>query len=331
MVNKFKALILSKDKNNNQKCVLKKIAFDDLMQGNVTIKIKFSSLNYKDGLAISGKKPIIKKWPMIPGVDFCGEVVQSNSLNFKIHDKVILNGWGVGETHFGGFSEYARVKSEWLLKLPEKFTEEQAMIIGSAGYTSMLCVIAIMKDVPTSMGEILVTGASGGVGSIAVHLLSKLGYDVVASTGKIEENEFLKNIGANRIIDRNQIGAKALKPLSSQIWGGAIDTVGGITLSNILSQTKYGGLVAATGLAQSAILNTTVYPFILRNITLKGIDSVYTPIKTRIKVWKKLSELIDYDFLDNIKVIKNFSDLKNISSKIINGKIKGRVVIKIGK
>ncbi len=329
MLTKFKAFVLSKDRKNNQIGNIKNLLLDDLMEGDVTIKIKYSSFNYKDGLAIAGTKPIIKTWPMIPGVDFCGKVIKSESSNFQVNDKVILNGWGVGEKYYGGFSEYARVKSEWLLKLPEKFTEEQAMIIGSAGYTSMLCVMSIIEDISPSKGEVLVTGASGGVGSIAVHLLSKLGYDVVASTGKVEENDFLKKIGAFRILDRKEIGSINITPLSKQIWAAAIDTVGGNTLSNILSQIKYGGVVAATGLAQSANLNTTVYPFILRNITLKGIDSVYAPLNKRIKAWSMLSDLVDRKFLNTIKIVKKFEDLKNLSNEIIKGKIKGRIVIKI--
>ena len=329
MEKKFKAFFVNKDQKNNQINKILDISKSELMDGNVVVKVNYSSLNYKDGLAITGKIPVIKSWPMIPGVDFSGEVLESSHSNIKVGDEVILNGWGVGEKHYGGYSEIARVNGDWLIKLPKKFSQEQAMIIGSAGYTAMLCVMAIQNDIKPTDGEILVTGASGGVGSVAVHLLSTLGYSVVASTGKDNEYEYLISIGAKKVIDRKNLDKQNPKPLAKETWAGAIDSVGGNTLSNILSETKYGGVIASTGLAQSHVLNTTVFPFILRNITMKGIDSVQTLIEKRKLAWDKLAELINIKLLESMKIVKKLDDLNFMGNEIIKGKVTGRVVIKI--
>ena len=318
----FKAFVVE----NKTKMGIKTIDINSLDEGNVTVKVSFSSFNFKDGLAISGKIPIFKKYPMIPGVDFSGTVIYSNSKLFKPRQKVILNGWGVGEKHTGGFSQIARVKSEWLISLPSKITEKQAMIIGSAGYTAALCVLTIKNKLRPKDGDILVTGASGGVGSIAVNLLSNLGFKVVALSAK--NKSYLKKLGAKIVLSRKEYKINK-KPLSSEKWAGCIDTVGGDILSNILTEIKYDGIVASTGLAKSPNLNTTVYPFILRNITLSGVDCVYANNQKRIKAWKLIADKLDFSKLDLIKNEKSLRDLKSLSGKILKGEIKGRTLINV--
>ncbi len=319
----FKAFLISE----NKKTKLCRIKFSELMDGNVLVKVHYSSFNYKDGLAILDKAPIIKRFPMIPGADFSGEVVQSSYKKFKKGDKVICNGWGIGEKHFGGFAEYARVNGDWLINLPKSFSLEESMIIGAAGYTASLCVLELIKKVrKSSGGEIIVTGASGGVGSIAVNLLSNLNYKVVALSNK--DSDFLKKIGAYKVIKRNDFICNK-NPLSKQKWIGAIDTVGGDILSTILSETCYDGIVVSTGLAKSSKLNTTVYPFILRNVTLAGIDCVYASVRKRVKAWKFLENHLDKTILKKIRTQKDLTKLRILSNQILKGNIKGRTVIKI--
>ena len=318
----FKAFVVE----NKNKMGIKTIDMNSLDQGNVIVKISYSSFNFKDGLAINGKIPIFKKYPMIPGVDFSGTVIESDSKLFKPKQKVILNGWGVGEKHTGGFSQIARVKSDWLISLPNKITAKQAMIIGSAGYTAALCVLTIKNKLKPNDGFILVSGASGGVGSIAVNLLSNLGYDVIALSAK--NKEYLLKLGAKKVLNRKDYKINK-KPLSEQKWAGCIDTVGGDILSNILTEIKYDGIVASTGLAKSPELNTTVYPFILRNITLSGVDCVYTKKSKRIKAWKLIEDKLDFSKLNLIKNEKSFKDLRSLSSKILKGQIKGRTLINV--
>ncbi len=320
---KFKAFVMESNTKKGIK-IIDKSFLDD---GDVFVKISFSSFNYKDGLAISGKTPILRKFPMIPGVDFCGKVINSSNKSFKKGDKVILNGWGVGENHTGGFSQFARVKSKWLIKLPKKISEKQSMIIGSAGYTAALCAILINENVKKKDGKILVTGASGGVGSIVINLLSNLGFQTVALSAK--NKSYLLKLGAVEVIDRKDYKI-AKKPLEKQKWAGCIDTVGGEILSSVISEIKYNGIIASTGLASSHLLHTTVYPFILRNITLAGVDCVYADKSKRIKAWNLLERKLDFSKLDFIKSEKNLSDLKTLSAKILQGKIKGRTLIKIG-
>lgn len=320
--NNFKAFVVE----NKSKMGVKTINIDSLDKGNVIVKVSFSSFNFKDGLAISGKTPIFKKYPMIPGVDFSGTVIESKSKLFKPKQKVILNGWGVGEKHTGGFSQIARVKSDWLISLPKKISEKQAMIIGSAGYTAALCVLTIKNKIKPKRGYVLVTGASGGVGSIAINLLSNLGYDVVALSAK--NKEYLHKLGAIKVLSRKDYKINK-KPLSEQKWAGCIDTVGGEILSNILTEMKYDGIVASTGLAKSPDLNTTVYPFILRNVTLSGVDCVYTEKTKRIKAWKLIEEKLDFSKLDLIKNEKSFKDLKSLSRKILKGEVRGRTLINV--
>ena len=320
--NNFKAFVIETKLKKGIKLINK----DFLKNGDVFVKISYSSFNYKDGLAISGKMPIVKEFPMIPGVDFTGEVLESSHKKYKVGDKVILNGWGVGEKHFGGFSKFARVKGDWLIHLPKKISPKQSMIIGSAGYTAALCVMELIKKIKPTDGDILITGASGGVGSIAVHLLSQLNYNVIVISGK--KSDFLSKIGAKKIIDRKKFLINE-KPLNKQKWAGCIDTLGGDILSMILSEMKYNGVVASTGLARSHILNTTVFPFILRNITLTGIDCVYTDYKKRVKAWNFLEKNLDLKKLNLIFSEKSLKDLVNLSKAIIKGKVKGRVIINL--
>ena len=319
---KFKAFLVE----SREKKGVKVVDLDTLDEGNVLINVSYSSFNYKDGLAITGKIPIIKKFPMIPGVDFCGTVIESKDKKFKSGDKVILNGWGVGEKHTGGFAQIARVNSKWLINLPAKISDKESMIIGSAGYTAALCVMEIQKKINLNDGEILVTGASGGVGSIAVNLLYRLGFEVVALSNKDER--YLKKLGAKRVLKRKDYVINK-KPLNSQKWAASIDTVGGDILSNIISEIKYDGMIASTGLAKSPDLSTTVYPFILRNITLSGIDCVYASIEKREKAWQLIEETLDFKILDIIKNEKGLQDLVNLSQKIIKGEVKGRTLINV--
>ena len=298
------------------------------MEGNVLVKVSYSSFNYKDGLAIVKKIPVIKKFPMIPGVDFSGKVVDSSHKKFKKGDKVILNGWGVGEKHFGGFSQYARVNGDWLIHLPKNLNEKNSMIIGSAGYTAALCVLELRKKINPKDGKVLVTGASGGVGSIAVNLLSELGYYVVALSNK--QKKFLFSLGAKEVLSRDEFKTN-LKPLGKQKWIGCIDTVGGDILASIISEVKYDGIAVATGLAKSHLLNTTVYPFILRNVTLSGIDCVYASNAKRRKAWNLIEKKLNFKKLKLIKSEKNISDISDLSKKILKGKIKGRTLISLKK
>jgi len=319
---KFKAFLVE----SSEKKGVKDVDFETLDEGNVLINVSYSSFNYKDGLAITGKIPIIRRFPMIPGVDFCGTVIESQDKKFKSGDKVILNGWGVGEKHTGGFSQIARVNSEWLINLPKKISEKESMIIGSAGYTAALCVMVIQNKINPNDGEILVTGASGGVGSIAVNLLYRLGFKVVALSNKDER--YLKKLGAKRILKRKDYIINR-KPLNSQKWVGSIDTVGGDVLSNIISEIKYDGIIASTGLAKSPDLSTTVYPFILRNITLSGVDCVYASKEKREKAWQLLEKTLDFKMLDIIKNEKGLEDLESLSQKILKGEVKGRTLINV--
>ncbi len=318
----FKAFLMSSPKMGS----IKSISFDQLMEGNVLVKVMFSSFNYKDGLAILNKAPIIKRYPMIPGADFAGVVVESSHKRFTKGDKVVCNGWGIGERHYGGFSQFARVNGDWLIHLPKKISLEQSMIIGAAGYTAALCVKEIISKIKPSNGNIIVTGSSGGVGSIAVNLLSKLGYSVTALTNK--GSLYLKKLGAENILKREDF-KYSTNPLSREKWSGALDTVGGDILSTILTEIKYNGIVVSTGLAKSHLLNTTVYPFILRNITLSGIDCVYASYRKRLNAWNFLVKYLDFSIVKEIKNSGNLNDLKKISKKILQGKIKGRTIIKV--
>jgi acrylyl-CoA reductase (NADPH) len=292
--------------------------------------VSHSTLNYKDGLAITGKAPIFRRWPMIPGIDLAGVVESSGSSDYKPGDEVVVNGWGLGETHYGGYAEKARVDSGWLVPLPKQFKCADAMAIGTAGYTAMLCVLALEEhDVKPGNGPILVTGASGGVGSVAIALLSKLGYEVVASTGRTEEEEYLKYLGASEVIDRSEFSGKP-SMLGKERWAGAIDSVGSSTLANVLSQTKYYGAVAACGLAQGVDLPSSVMPFILRGITLQGVDSVMAPKERRLEAWGRLAKTLDIGKLRAMAVAHPLEDVLELAPLIVEGKVRGRVVFNVG-
>lgn len=324
----FKAVLIEKD-DEGYRAALKDVDESVLPEGDVTIKVSHSTLNYKDGLAISGKSPVVRQFPMIPGIDLVGEVTECTSGKFNVGDKVLLNGFGVGEVHCGGLGEVACLKSEWLIPLPEGFTPAQAMAIGTAGYTAMLCVMALEKQgVKPEDGTILVTGANGGVGSFAIALLSKLGYTVAASTGRVNEAEYLKNLGASEIIDRATLSEKG-RPLGKEIWAGAVDTVGSQTLANVCSQIKYGGAVAACGLAGGFDLPATVMPFILRGVTLAGVDSVMRSLEDRQEAWTRLAELMDPSVLDAIAVTIPLEDAIETANLLLEGKVRGRVVVEI--
>ncbi len=322
----FKAILVSRDEEKKQSVEVTNLNDSDLMEGDVTVAVEATTVNYKDGLAITGKSPVIRHWPMVPGIDFTGKVLGSSHKDFNEGDDVILNGFGVGETHWGAYAQKARVNGDWLIKRPSGVSAKQAMSIGTAGYTAMLCVMALQShDITPERGPIIVTGANGGVGSVAISLLSKLGYEVIASTGRMEESEFLKNLGANEIIDRNEL-SEAGRPLGKERWAGGVDAVGSHTLANVLAQTKYGGAVAACGLAQGFDLPTSVMPFILRGVSLLGIDSVMAPKMVREEAWSRLASDLDMTKLENLTTEIGFDDLISTATDIVDGKIRGRVV-----
>lgn len=303
----------------------------DLMPGDVTVAVSHSTINYKDGLALTGKAPVVRRWPMIPGIDFAGTVTSSDSPDFKAGDAIILNGWGCGETHLGGYAERARVKAEWLVPRPAGLTAAEAMAIGTAGYTAMLAVMALEQNAVTpDKGPVLVTGAAGGVGSVSIALLAKLGYSVVASTGRREEEAYLRSLGAAEIIDRAELSEKP-RPLGKERWAGAIDSVGSATLANVLSQTRYGGAVAACGLAQGMDLPASVAPFILRGVTLAGIDSVMCPKPRRIEAWRRLDRDLDRGRLAAMTVTRPLQDVLALAPEILAGKVRGRVVLEVSR
>lgn len=300
----------------------------DLGAGDVTVAVEWSTLNYKDGLAISGKR-IMQSYPMIGGVDFAGTVESSDNPAYKPGDKIVANGWGLSQTHNGGYAQKARVPAEWLIPLPSAFTTREAMAIGTAGYTAMLCVMALEHGgLSPERGDILVTGANGGVGSIAISLLSALGYRVVASTGRAAEADYLRNLGAAEIVDRAQFST-AGKPLASERWAGAVDSVGSHTLANVLAQTKYRGVVAACGLAQGIDLPTSVAPFILRNVTLAGIDSVNAPREIRVQAWSRLARDLKPGKLASTITEIALADVPRAGAAILKGEVRGRTVVNV--
>ncbi|MCU7920259.1 MAG: oxidoreductase [Candidatus Thiodiazotropha sp. (ex Epidulcina cf. delphinae)] len=324
----FPAYLISKT-DSGQLTELKEISMDNLMDGDVTVKVDYSALNYKDGLALTGKAPVVRRFPLVPGIDFAGSVISSDHAEFQPGDRVVLNGFGVGEVHSGGFAGMARVNGDWLVSLPQGFTTRQAMAVGTAGYTAMLCVMALEQHGLTpESGEILVTGAAGGVGSVAVSLLSHLGFQVIGATGRPAERDYLLSLGAKEIIDRKEFSGKA-RPLSKERWAGAIDVAGGNTLANLLSQINYGGAVAACGLADSMDLPASVAPFILRGVTLYGIDSVMAPLEKRRQAWDRLGKDLDLDLLEAMTVETRFEDLPKAAEEIVAGRVRGRTVIKI--
>jgi acrylyl-CoA reductase (NADPH) len=324
----FKGILIEKDEQGYRAAV-KDIDDSLLPEGDVTVKVSHSTLNYKDALAITGKGPVIRQFPMVPGIDLVGTVEQSDNDEFSVGDKVLLNGFGVGENHCGGLAEKARLKSEWLIPLPKAFSPHQAMALGTAGYTAMLCVIALEKNgVTPDKGEILVTGANGGVGSFSIAILSKLGYTVVASTGRIEQSKYLEKLGATEVIDRELL-SKPGRPLAKERWAGAIDSAGSHTLANVCASMQYGATVAACGLAQGMDLPSTVAPFILRGVTLAGIDSVMRPIQDRIEAWERLSDVLDPSVFEDICTDISLTEAVSVAEDLIAGKVRGRVVVNI--
>ncbi|MCK1288814.1 oxidoreductase [Bradyrhizobium sp. 44] len=301
----------------------------ELMEGDVTVRVEWSTLNYKDGLALTGKAPVVRRFPMIAGIDFAGTVEQSSHPQWKAGDKVVCTGWGMGETHLGAYAEKARVKGDWLVALPQGLSARDAMAIGTAGFTAMLSVLALEKHgVSPKSGPVVVTGAAGGVGSVATAVLSKLGYHVIASTGRASEADYLKEIGATEVIDRNELSAAA-KPIARERWAGGVDSVGSTTLANLLSMTKYGGAIAACGLAAGMDLPSSVAPFILRGVCLLGIDSVMCPIEPRKAAWQRLASDLDRTKLAEITHEISLSDVPEWGAKILAGQVRGRTVVKI--
>lgn len=324
----YQALHIEKD-DAGYRCGLKTLDDSALPEGDVTVQVDYSTINYKDGLAITGKSPVVRKFPLTPGIDLAGTVTESQHPLFKAGDKVVLNGWGVGESHSGGLAQKARLKGDWLVKLPAAFTPRQAMAIGTAGYTAMLCVMALQKHgVTPDKGDILVTGAGGGVGSVAIALLAKLGYRVVASTGRLQEADYLRQLGAADVMDRAELSAPG-KPLAKERWAGVVDTVGSHTLANACASTKYGGVVTACGLAQGMDFPSSVAPFILRGVTLAGIDSVMAPRAVREAAWARLAQDLDTAQLERMTREVGLADAVGLGAEILAGQVRGRVVVNV--
>ncbi|MFN9139822.1 MAG: MDR family oxidoreductase [Betaproteobacteria bacterium] len=328
----MRAIYLSKD-NEQFSAQLREIGADELAAAtapaNVTVAVDYSTVNYKDGLAITNKSPVVRKWPMVPGIDAAGTVVASGDPRYQPGDAVVLNGWGVGETHWGGLAQQAIFKGDWLVRLPTGMTARQAMAIGTAGYTAMLCVMALQDHgVAPGAGEVLVTGATGGVGSVSVALLSQLGYSVVASTGKATEADYLHTLGAVGVIDRAELSAPG-KPLQKERWAGVVDSVGSHTLANACAQTRYGGTVAACGLAQGMDLTASVAPFILRGVTLAGVDSVMCPQPRRQQAWQRLAAELDRRKLDAMTREVPLAGALEVAREILAGQVRGRVVVNV--
>ena len=324
----FKGIVIEKDEAGYRAAV-KDIDAAQLPEGDVTVAVDYSTLNYKDGLAITGKGPVVRKFPMVPGIDLVGTVEASDCADWKAGDKVILNGWGVGETHWGGLAQKARLKGEWLVPLPATLSPRQAMAIGTAGYTAMLCVMALERHgVTPAKGEVVVTGAAGGVGSVAVALLARLGYTVVAVSGRPEEAEYLKGLGAAEVMERAAFAAPG-KPLARERWAGAVDVVGSHVLANLCASMKYGGVVAACGLAGGMDLPASVAPFILRGVTLAGIDSVMAPREVRIEAWRRLATDLDLSRLAVMTKEVGLAEAIPLATQLLEGKVRGRLVVDV--
>ena len=324
----FKAIVIDKTEGGQ---TVRLTDFDekDLMDGDVTVAVEWSTLNYKDGLALTGKSPVVRRFPMIAGIDFAGTVETSSHPAWKAGDRVILNGWGLGETHLGAFAQKARVKGDWLVRLPEKISARDAMAIGTAGYTAMLAVIALERaGVVPARGPVIVTGAAGGVGSVAIAILAKLGYTVIASTGRPTEADYLKGLGAAEIIERKELTG-APRMLGKERWAGGVDAVGSTTLANVLSMTRYGGAVAACGLAGGMDLPTSVAPFILRGVSLIGIDSVMCPLPRRQEAWRRLETDLDPGKIAAMTSEIGLGDVIDAGTRILAGEVRGRIVVKI--
>ncbi|MBK7063028.1 MAG: oxidoreductase [Rubrivivax sp.] len=324
----FKALLIEKD-DAGYRAAVKDVGDEVLGAGEVTVRVAYSTINYKDGLAITGKSPVVRKFPLVAGIDFAGTVESSDDSRFKPGDRVLLNGFGVGESHSGGLAQRARVKADWLLPLPAGLSERRAMALGTAGYTAMLCVMALQRHgVTAESGEVLVTGANGGVGTVAISLLSRLGYRVVASTGRLNEAEFLQSLGAAEVISRDTFSNPG-KPLAKERFAGVVDAVGSHTLANACAATRYGGAVAACGLAQGMDFPGSVAPFILRGISLYGIDSVMAPMTARSAAWARLASDMDLAKLDSLTQEIGLGDAVAAGARILAGQVRGRLVVNV--
>lgn len=329
MSDTFKAILITQNEDKSQTVAEVDMTEAELMDGDVTVAVEATTVNYKDGLAITGKAPVVRRFPMIPGVDLAGTVLSSDHPDWHPGDKVVLNGWGVGETHYGAYAGRARINGDWLVPLPDGLTPQQAMAVGTAGYTAMLCVMALERHgITPERGPVIVTGAAGGVGSVALAILSKLGYHVVASTGRASEEAYLKGLGASEIIDRRELSEPG-KPLGKERWVGGIDAVGSNTLANVLAQTRYGGAVAACGLAQGRDLPTTVAPFILRGVSLLGVDSVMAPKPLRLEAWHRIATDLDHAKLAALTTTIPFSGVMAAAADIVEGRVRGRIVVEM--
>ncbi|MEE2689352.1 MAG: MDR family oxidoreductase [Pseudomonadota bacterium] len=329
MSDKFKALLLEQagDKVTNE---IRELSIDDLPEGDVLVRVEYSDVNYKDGMVINGIGGLVKKYPHVPGIDFSGTVEESSHERFKVGDKVVLTGWRLGEVHWGGYAQWARVNGDWLVSLPDGMSTRQAMAVGTAGVTSMLCVMSLEdQNLTVDSGPILVTGAAGGVGSIAVAILSRLGYSVAASTGREAQHQYLQSLGAAEIVARATLAEPSKRPLESENWAGAIDTVGSTTLARLLTQIKYGGSVAACGLAAGPKLETTVIPFLLRGINLLGIDSVMQPYENRVRVWNRIASDLPHDKLEIMTEVISLDRVAEAALSILGGKVRGRLVVDV--
>lgn len=325
----FTALLVEKD-DAGYRTGLRQIEEDRLPPGDVRVRVAYSTLNYKDALAITGRAPVVRQFPMVPGIDFSGEVTQSRHPRFAVGDKVVLNGWGVGETHWGGLAGLAQVKADWLIPLPKAFTELQAMALGTAGYTASLCVLALERHgVTPSSGEVIVSGAAGGVGSVALALLARRGFQVSAITGRPQEAAYLKGLGAKEVLERSAFDAPG-KPLAKERWAGAVDTVGGRTLANLCAAMRYRGVVTACGMAGGMELPATVAPFILRAVSLVGVESVLCPVAERLQAWEALAQDFDPRHFDSMVTQIGLPDAIGAATRLLEGKVRGRIVVNVG-
>ncbi len=327
MTDRFHALVLTRDDEGKTHADIRELTEADLPDGDVLVDVEYSSLNYKDGLAITGKGKVVRSFPMVPGIDLAGTVLSSASDDYQPGDKVVLTGWGIGEKHWGGFSRRQRVRSEWLVPLPGELSPRDAMAIGTAGFTAMLCVMTLEEaGITPDRGQVLVTGASGGVGSVAVTLLDRLGYEVVAVTGRPEGADWLRELGAKDVLSREEM-SQPPRPLEGQRWAGAVDTVGGVMLARVLAETAYDGAVAACGLAGGFELPTTVMPFILRNVSLRGVDSVMCPVQRRKRAWERLARDLPMKALGEIAHEATLEQVPELAGQILAGQVRGRLVV----
>mgnify|MGYP006394464071 FL=1 len=326
----FKALVVEKDDEGKTSASVKDIGLDDLPEGEVTVAVEYSTVNYKDGLCIGPGGGLVRSYPHVPGIDFAGTVEESSDDRYKAGDKVVLTGWRVGEAHWGGYAQKARVKADWLVPLPEGLDTRQAMAVGTAGFTAMLAVMALEDHgLSPDKGEVLVTGAAGGVGSVATAILANLGYEVAGVTGRPETESYLKDLGAARIVPREEINETVKRPLETETWAGCVDAVGGSMLARVLGQMKYGGSVSAVGLAGGAGLPATVVPFLLRGVNLLGIDSVMQPYDNRVRAWKRIASDLPMDKLEAMVQPATLADLPQLGADILKGQVKGRVVVDV--